>query len=128
LNYSYDDVLRSFADDNYYFMGNSDVGEIAERSAKIFSDLIKQPNTQYSFESALLQLQKFPSLEERLSKFSVPTLILWGDKDRMVPVQYADQFKAIPHSELRIIQGCGHYVCLQKPIEFSKAVLEFLIQ
>ena len=29
MNYSYDDVLRSFADDNYY-MGNSDVGEIAD--------------------------------------------------------------------------------------------------
>lgn len=48
-------------------------------------------------------------LADRLGEIAVPALILWGDKDRLVPVSVAHEFAArIPGSRLTIYEDVGH--------------------
>lgn len=57
----------------------------------------------------------------------VPTLIIWGRRDPVVPVAhaYAAQ-ELISKSEVRIMERCGHIPQVERPEEFNKLVLDFL--
>jgi pimeloyl-ACP methyl ester carboxylesterase len=51
-----------------------------------------------------------------LHRVHVPTLLVWGDQDRLVPVEQAERWKAsLPQAELRIFEGAGHLVHLEDP-------------
>ena len=53
----------------------------------------------------------------------VPTLIVWGREDKIVPVEVGEMYqKAIPDSRLEILNGCGHFPHLEKPDDFSRLV------
>ena len=62
-----------------------------------------------------------------LPRLRVPTLIIWGGQDQIVPVECAELYqRAIPGSRLEIIDGCGHFPHLEKPDEFTRLVIDFL--
>jgi pimeloyl-ACP methyl ester carboxylesterase len=64
---------------------------------------------------------------ERLNELAVPTLILHGADDRFVPVAWARRaHELIEDSELHVLPQCGHWLTLERPEEFNRAVLEFL--
>ena len=67
-------------------------------------------------------------LERRLPLITAPTLILWGEKDRLMPRSYAAIIaKAIKgRTETKIIAGAGHLAELDKPDEVAEAILGFL--
>lgn len=68
-------------------------------------------------------------LEPLLSKISAPTLILWGNEDKIVPMQVArDMHTLIPNSKLTVIPGARHAVPWTHPQEFADAVETFLRQ
>ena len=57
----------------------------------------------------------------------VPTLVLWGSKDRVVDIGSADKIATIFRiSEKRVIEGAGHLPYEEVPEEFCEPVLEFL--
>ncbi len=65
-------------------------------------------------------------LRPNLTSIRVPTLILWGDRDRTVPVGHAELFRrSIAASRLRIVQDCAHALPLEAPAEVSEALREF---
>ena len=56
-----------------------------------------------------------------------PTLIIWGEKDKYVPLKYAKlMHRLIPESDLRIIKNAGHGLHLNQIEEFKSALLDFL--
>jgi pimeloyl-ACP methyl ester carboxylesterase len=56
----------------------------------------------------------------------MPTLIVWGDEDKLIPVQQAQTWrKLIPNAEVMIVKGAGHIVHRDKP-ETVEAVSKFL--
>ena len=63
-----------------------------------------------------------------LAKFGLPTLIIHGDADAIVPfeVSGARAHKAIPGSRLSLIKGAPHGFNLSHSAEFNKNLLEFL--
>ncbi len=66
-------------------------------------------------------------LRNNLSKITQPTLIIWGERDRVLPLKHAYWGKEkLPNAELKIIEGCGHIPFFERPEEFNKLVLEFL--
>jgi len=66
-------------------------------------------------------------LRNNLSKITQPTLIIWGERDRVLPLKHAYRGKEkLPQAELKIIEGCGHIPFFERPEEFNKLVLEFL--
>ncbi|MDO8655287.1 MAG: alpha/beta hydrolase [bacterium] len=61
------------------------------------------------------------------SQIRVPTLIVWGDDDKLVPVQDAYALlREIPHSAVEIIPGAGHAPHLKTPEKLSQLVTKFL--
>ena len=66
-------------------------------------------------------------LLEGAAKIAAPTLIVWGQQDKIIPVEHAHiAERTIPHSRLQILDRCGHMPQLERPDEFNKLVLEFL--
>jgi pimeloyl-ACP methyl ester carboxylesterase len=67
-------------------------------------------------------------LEKRLPFIKAPTLLLWGEQDRLMPRSYATTIaKAIEgKTETKIIAGAGHLAELDKPDEVAAAILGFM--
>lgn len=64
-----------------------------------------------------------------LNEIKTPTLILVGSEDAITPVADAElMHDEIAGSRLEVLKGAGHVLNLEKPDEFSKAVVEFLSQ
>lgn len=67
------------------------------------------------------------SLVWLLKRVNVPTLVVWGAEDRIIPADSGRRIsEAIPGSRLEIIAECGHLPHVEKPGEFSRLVLEQL--
>lgn len=57
----------------------------------------------------------------------MPTLIVWGGQDRIIPVSHAYQaHEAIPNSRLQILEGVGHFPQVEDPVRFVEILVEFL--
>jgi pimeloyl-ACP methyl ester carboxylesterase len=57
----------------------------------------------------------------------MPTLLVYGDADTRAPLDVAHALhRAIPHSELTVLEGLGHECFLESPIMFETAVRSFL--
>ncbi len=68
-----------------------------------------------------------PKLKYRLRRVKMPTLIVWGKQDGLVPPAHGEAYrKAIANAELRVIDRCGHSPQLERPAEFAALVEEFL--
>ncbi|MDR7416029.1 MAG: alpha/beta fold hydrolase [Armatimonadota bacterium] len=64
---------------------------------------------------------------DRLPELRAPTLLLHGDRDRLVPVGWArEAARRIPHARLVVFPGCGHWVPRERPEEFHRELLAFL--
>lgn len=69
-----------------------------------------------------------PKLLRRLGRIRVPTLVVWGESDRVVSSDYGRAYhQAIPGSQFRAIPRAGHYPYRERPEEFVRAVTEFLL-
>ncbi|OLO37975.1 hypothetical protein BTR23_12500 [Alkalihalophilus pseudofirmus] len=65
-------------------------------------------------------------LKKRIHRVKAPTLIIWGDKDRIVPPIYGEEFqKSIPQSKLVTLEDASHMVLLEKHEEAINSVLTF---
>jgi pimeloyl-ACP methyl ester carboxylesterase len=68
-----------------------------------------------------------PRLAERLYRITCPTLLIWGDDDRLVPLAYGEAYRRyLPHAELAVIRDCGHLPMFEKEAEYVDRVLAFL--
>jgi pimeloyl-ACP methyl ester carboxylesterase len=118
---TYDNALKVFRDMAF------DAEIVDEGTVMDFVNRMRLPNAKYAFMSTLLGMRYAPKLSGRISRIIAPTLLLWGDNDRMIPVQYAKEYKEIPRLDLVIIRDCGHIPFVEKPMTFNKLVLKFLV-
>lgn len=96
--------------------------------ARDFVNRMQLPNAKYAYMSSIMGSKAAPNLAGRLGRIEAPTLIVWGDRDRLIPVRYATKFKKeIRNSKLAIIKGSGHTPYFEKPEIFSSRVLGFLM-
>jgi pimeloyl-ACP methyl ester carboxylesterase len=67
-------------------------------------------------------------IRHRLEEIEVPTLIVWGRNDRVVPVPAALSYKKRigDNAELVIFDRCGHVPQIERPVRFNRVVEEFL--
>ncbi len=71
--------------------------------------------------------QRKDYLDNHLHRLKAPTLLLWGDADRVSPLSVAESYwRLIPGARLEVIPHCGHLPALEKPQEFIQHVLRFL--
>lgn len=87
-------------------------------------------NREGNLEAAyrLMQSHQFPD-SARIKDITVPTLILWGRNDRIVPVEHAYKFQRdIKGAQLLIIDTCGHVPMIERPTETTAAIRKFLAE
>jgi pimeloyl-ACP methyl ester carboxylesterase len=57
----------------------------------------------------------------------IPTLIVWGDRDNIIPVRHGyEAHDAIPGSRLEILEGVGHFPHVEEPLRFAEILSEFM--
>ncbi|MET0663852.1 MAG: alpha/beta fold hydrolase [Ilumatobacteraceae bacterium] len=57
----------------------------------------------------------------------VPTLIVWGERDAVIPVEHArTAHRAIASSRLEVLGGVGHFPHVEDPNRFNEALVDFL--
>ena len=68
-----------------------------------------------------------PNLPEYLKLVRVPTLIVWGRQDGVVPLNAGEIYhEVLEGSSLHVIEECGHAPEIEKPREFLDVTLSFL--
>jgi pimeloyl-ACP methyl ester carboxylesterase len=67
-----------------------------------------------------------PKLAARLHRVKCPVLLLWGDKDALVPPAYGQAYaRHLPQAKFQTIPNCGHLAMFEKEKEFVEAVTRF---
>ena len=68
-----------------------------------------------------------PKLPGRLVRITVPTLILWGASDRLIPVEHGRRYQElIPGAELHVIPEAGHAVLREQPERGAQVITDFV--
>ncbi len=63
----------------------------------------------------------------RLHRIKCPTLLIWGEQDRLVPLANGRAYaEAMPHASLQLIRGAGHSVILEQPQACCDHIAAFL--
>lgn len=66
-------------------------------------------------------------VREQAPAIAAPTLLLWGDRDPLVPLSLAEEWqRAIPAAKLAVLHGVGHVPMVERPHEAAAAIVEFL--
>lgn len=69
----------------------------------------------------------YEDLTPYLEEIKIPTLLIWGEKDFMIPLPYAYlMHRKIKNSKLEIIKEANHVIPYAQPEIFVKKVTEFL--
>nr|EJI95924.1 alpha/beta hydrolase fold family protein [Rhodococcus sp. JVH1] len=68
------------------------------------------------------------SAKQHFSKFeSLPSLLVWGGRDKMIPASHAENLRrVVPHSRVEIFPHAGHFPQLDEPELFFRVLDEFL--
>ncbi|QRK09725.1 alpha/beta hydrolase [Archangium violaceum] len=66
-------------------------------------------------------------LKRRMHRIKAPTLIVWGQSDRIVPVVYAEEFRQrIAQAQVRLFERSGHLPHIEEEEGVTAAIEEFL--
>ncbi|MFV0389539.1 MAG: alpha/beta fold hydrolase [Pyrinomonadaceae bacterium] len=126
-----------------YRLNNSTRAEIRENMKLMFASPILQNNaalvdqfmtqrvkagdgfTIESVTNSILRGEDF--LDETVATVKVPTLIIWGKQDGILPFEDAARFNAlIKGSELELFEGCGHVPQFECAPKFNVTLEKFL--
>jgi len=103
--------------------------EVPEEIINGFVERMKLPNAKLAFMSTILGLKNSKLISSKLESITIPTLVIWGNDDPVIPIENAEMFVSkINHCQLFKMAHCGHTPYVQDPYTFSKKVLEFLAE
>ena len=70
-----------------------------------------------------------PHLAKWLHRIKAPTLILWGDDDKVMPPAYGPAFqKLIPGARIETIRNCGHLPQVERMDEWTGRIVAFIAE
>lgn len=104
----------------------------AEQTWQSYSSL-SDPPTRAAFQRTLRSVVDYRGQSvSALSRLSVhgevPTLVIWGDRDPIIPVAHAySVLEARPGSRLKVMPGLGHYPHVEAAPEVADAIHEFFL-
>jgi len=106
----------------------ADPARIPSKLVEGFISRINLPNAKYAFKSTL---QNSANTQIGLGQLklieNIPTLILWGAEDKVIPTEHSRLFKeAISNSQIKIIQDAGHAPFAEKPDQVCEILRNFL--
>ncbi len=93
---------------------------------------LTEPTTRAAFIATVRAVidqrgQRVSALERLYLARNMPTMLVWGESDRIIPVSHAySAHEEMPGSRLEVIEGAGHFVQLEKPERVAELILDFL--
>lgn len=106
-----------------------DSAKITSETIAHYAGLLKQEGAKECMIAAAKQVAvaNVRSFHRKLATIDTPTLIMWGEDDKIINVEDALYFKAdIPDSELRIISHCGHSPQEECPDRAARRFMRFI--
>lgn len=71
--------------------------------------------------------EKLAPYQGQLGALGVPTLLLWGEDDPFAPLAGAHRFlREVPHAQLVVVEGAGHFVYADEPERCAREIVSFL--
>ncbi|WP_019961650.1 alpha/beta fold hydrolase [Woodsholea maritima] len=104
----------------------ADPSKVTDAQVRRITDLMKRDG---NGEAMIARLEQFtlPDPQADLGEVEVPTLLIWGDHDTLVPTEHGPRFEAaMPNARLVIIENAGHVAMEEAPEESLAPALEFL--
>jgi len=106
---------------------------VADRTAfpfKKYRMALKGQGTRTTRRIFLSSMRDLPGLYgevERLgNSLGLPSLVLWGDRDPFFPTAVGERTAKSLGADLRVLQGCGHFVPEERPVETAGAIAELI--
>jgi len=115
------EFIRKKTQDTFY---NPDVAskELIDEVYGIVNDRGKAIRVVATAKSAVRH-----NVGDRLHTIGTPTLLIWGKQDKVTPAFVAEKFhELIPHSELYLLDECGHAPMMELPQDFNRILEVFL--
>ena len=104
----------------------SGTGTVDDSTVNNFVERMSSPNAKLAFISSVLSV-KNSQIRDSLQRIKIPTLLLWGKEDKMIPIEYAQEFiTSIRNCKFRELNGIGHLPHVENAERFVQSVLEFL--
>ena len=106
-------------------------GSITDELVDELYQIIQKEDIFLPFQS-LQQSEVLPNglrtvMIDRVSELKMPTLIIHGGKDKLVPLACSQEAVRInPDIQLAVMKGCGHWPQRDWPDEFNRLISEFL--
>ncbi len=124
--------VRSWGDSVSRFLGGLGIRNAA--CAEIWRSYrsLTEPENRQAFVRTMRAVidpggQSVSALDRLYLAAHVPTLIVWGTRDRIIPLVHAyTAHEAIPNSRLEVMEGVGHFPHVEDPIRFVEILKDFL--
>ena len=107
-----------------------DSGSVTEDQVRGYVEPLRSPGAVRALISAARQIvpPDLPSVVQQYPRISVPTLLLWGRNDPVVPLSVGRRLaRALPRARLHVLERCGHLAQEEHPTE-SYAIVERFLQ
>lgn len=103
-----------------------DDARVTETMVDRYWELLRLPGNRRA-AGLLALVDREPEYGHRLSELNLPTLVLWGEDDLVVPLHDATTFDdRIPNSDLQVFNEVGHLPTEEAPGRTAAAIDEFL--
>ena len=80
-----------------------------------------------SFRTAWKPYMYSQTLPHLLGGVRTPTLLIWGDDDKIVPLSAGHAYaKALPSATLTTVPACGHFAEMEQPDAVAKLAIDFI--
>lgn len=108
---------------------------ITDDWVELFYQMSQLPGAQQALQMQIktninfwgVRSEVYRSIVEQLTTINAPTLIVWGQQDRVLPVAHAQiAAERIPNVRLHVLDCCRHWPQVGRPEEFNTLTLEFL--
>jgi pimeloyl-ACP methyl ester carboxylesterase len=89
---------------------------LEESAVDVYWDRLGRDGGRAATYAMLEQVGRLGALVERLPSIENETLVVWGDRDALVPREHGEQIVArMPRARLEVVDGCGHSVPEERP-------------
>jgi pimeloyl-ACP methyl ester carboxylesterase len=83
------------------------------------------PGHRQAFEQLVSNWPSWEQARAEYKNIALPVLLLYGDHDWSRVAEREADHRAIPGSRIRIVKEAGHFLALDAPSEFARAVVDF---
>jgi len=104
--------------------------KISHDLVSAYAEVMREPKAKECIISAAreFRIANVPGFQQRLTELRVPTVIIWGAEDKIIPLEDGELFnRYLSGSHLVIFPECGHSPQEECPEETGKVICEFLL-